>query len=75
MPQLNFDNLFQNKKITPAADRKCGNCLHLYKYDRWYKCRFKPRGFGYDLTLKHAPCGKWKLRPPDKEIKKYGKKP
>lgn len=45
---------------------KCGDCKYLYikhSYRRkFFKCDRKPRGFGYDLTLKHEACDHFRLK-------------
>jgi hypothetical protein len=61
-------------KETGEADHEihtCGECEHLYKRNKWYKCPKKPRGFGYDLTLKHPACIRFKIRV--SVMKKYGR--
>ncbi len=41
----------------PLADKTCGECALKHKYGRWWKCQFKPKGWGYDIRLKHLACG------------------
>lgn len=46
----------------------CGECsrkrplyLNGSKRRKVWKCDYKPHGWGYDITLKHVACPKFKL--------------
>jgi hypothetical protein len=60
MKQTTIDGepLSQTDHITHT----CGECEHLFKSGKWYKCPIKPRGFGYDIRLKHPACIQFKDR-------------
>ena len=43
----------------------CGDCIHKYRRKigktAFYKCKFKPRGWGYDIRLTHIACKNFRL--------------
>ena len=65
MKQRRLDgSLMDNTELhpeEPLPDKTCGMCSRKYRIDlgsrKVWKCDFKPRGWGYDILLKHPACG------------------